>query len=260
MHLLYDTIEKEVRHISEQISQTEKQLLQFPQGHISIAGNGPYTKWYQVKPGGRTYISKKNKTLAEQLIYKQYYSAHLHDLKREYQALNAYLDCYSDSSLQTDLLLQNPSYSQFLKNLGDPLNEELSEWAKSPYDQSTDHPDHLRFKSISGNTLRSKSEIFIDQSLFLHHIPYHYEEALSIDGITIYPDFTIRHPSTGKFWYWEHFGMMDSESYVQNVIWKLRLYIANGYIPSINLITTYETQDHPLDMVMVEGMINAYLC
>lgn len=30
---------------------------------------------------------------------------------------------------------------------------------------------------------------------------------------SIHPDFTVRHPITGKRIYWEHFGMMDDQEY-----------------------------------------------
>lgn len=73
-----------------------------------------------------------------------------------------------------------------------------------------------------------------------------------------YPDFTLRHPLTGNYFYWEHFGMMDNPAYCRNVSSKLQLYFSHGIIPSINLITTYETKDDPLDVEIVEGIIQHY--
>ena len=40
------------------------------------------------------------------------------------------------------------------------------------------HPEHLICKSISGNMVRSKSEMMIDMLLFQHRIPFRYECAL----------------------------------------------------------------------------------
>lgn len=74
----------------------------------------------------------------------------------------------------------------------------------------------------------------------------------------MYPDFTIRHPITGEMVYWEHFGLMDEEAYRNSVYKKLKLYCDNGIIPSINLITTYETKQHPLDANHVEAIIKEY--
>lgn len=39
---------------------------------------------------------------------------------------------------------------------------------------------------------------------------------------------------------------------------KLRLYMSNGIIPNIQLITTYETQEEPLDPESVEKIVEHY--
>ena len=94
--------------------------------------------------------------------------------------------------------------------------------------------------------------------LVQHKIPYRYECALQLGDHTIYPDFTIRHPKTGEIFYWEHFGLMDDINYSKNVPGKLHTYITGGIIPSINLITTYETKNTPLSMELVEKTIEYY--
>ena len=59
--------------------------------------------------------------------------------------------------------------------------------------------------------------------------------------IKFYPDFTTIRPFDRKIIIWEHFGLMNSDNYTQTAMQKLRTYIENGYIPSNNLITTFET-------------------
>lgn len=81
-----------------------------------------------------------------------------------------------------------------------------------------------------------------------------------LDEVVLYPDFTIRHPKTGEIFYWEHFGLMDDSNYCKNVLSKLQIYISNGIIPTIQLITTYETKDHPLNMEQVEKIVKQYFC
>jgi len=120
------------------------------------------------------------------------------------------------------------------------------------------YPEQLVHKTISGNQVRSKSEALIDMSLYIHRIPFRYECALLLDELTIYPDFTIRHPKTGEYYYWEHFGLMDDESYCKNACSKLHLYSSHGIIPSIHLITTYETKDNPLTTEIIEKTIMHY--
>jgi len=95
-------------------------------------------------------------------------------------------------------------------------------------------------------------------ALYVHKIPFRYECALNLGGITLYPDFTLRHPQTGEFYYWEHFGLMDDEVYSANTSSKLQLYTSCGIIPGIQLITTYETKEYPLSTETIEKTIDYY--
>ena len=109
------------------------------------------------------------------------------------------------------------------------------------------------FTGTQGKKLRSKSEVIIDMLLYKYQIPFHYEERLVLNGFEMYPDFTIRHPMTGETMYWEHFGLMDNEIYRNNVYQKMKRYCENGIIPSINLIATYETNDHQLNIEYIDN-------
>ena len=82
-----------------------------------------------------------------------------------------------------------------------------------PYDQNPLFPEQRIHKCASGHLVRSKSEAIIDMVLYTNQVPFRYECALTLGKTVIYPDFTIRDPSSGKTYYWEHFGMMDQPSY-----------------------------------------------
>lgn len=116
----------------------------------------------------------------------------------------------------------------------------------------------MLLKTVAGIRVRSKSEALITMLLYTNKIPFRYECALTLGETTVYPDFTIRHPETKKTFYWEHFGLMDQPYYAQNTYSKLKLYTDHGIYPSIHLLTTYETQDHPLDSLLVENLIQTY--
>ena len=133
-----------------------------------------------------------------------------------------------------------------------------NKWQSDRYERCKKHEDALVIKGTQGKMLRSKSEAIIDRMLYKNGILFRYEEKLILKGITIYPDFVIRHPKTGEYYYWEHFGMMDEEEYRNHACEKIKLYCDNGIIPSINLIATYETKDHPLSIEQVEKIITEY--
>lgn len=205
------------------------------------------------------YLKKENLDLAESLALKKYYTLQLEDLNHERIAMEMYMHHHLlNVNKSSKLLADTSGYRPLLASHFLPMTEELQNWVNSSYQRDLKYPEQLIHKSISGNILRSKSEVLIDMALYQNHIPYRYESALTLDGITIYPDFILRHPITGQLFYWEHFGMMDNLNYVKTVLGKLQLYITNGIIPSIHLITTYETKETPLTSIMVQQIIDQY--
>lgn len=243
--------------LETQIKDIQEQIRSLPAGELCCASNGKYQKWYHLLNNTQVYIPKRNREFAELLAYKKYLYALLDDLSQEKHALQLYLRKHPVFSKSKDLLL-HPEYNCLLHNTFQSQSEELIAWSQAPYDHNPKYPENLIHKSCSGNLLRSKSETIIDMMLYIHKIPFRYECALNLDNTTVFPDFTIRHPVTGDYYYWEHFGMMDNPSYSSNTFSKLQLYISHGILPFKNLITTHETTDTPLDIQTVERIIKLY--
>lgn len=131
-------------------------------------------------------------------------------------------------------------------------------WMYDKYPRNSSYPENLIHKTYAGQMVRSKSEALIANALFLNKIPYRYENIIELNEISFAPDFTILHPKTEELYYWEHPGMMDYPAYVEKVFNKLKVYVNNGMIPSVNLILTYETRKNPLDIEIVEKTIEEY--
>lgn len=51
---------------------------------------------------------------------------------------------------------------------------------------------------------------------------------------------------------------MDKPEYAQKTADKISLYISHGIIPSINLITTYETLDNPINQLKIANIVKEY--
>ncbi len=93
------------------------------------------------------------------------------------------------------------------------------------------------YETLSGDFVRSKSEVIIANILFQSGIPFTYEKFLiTPDGVGYLPDFTIER--TGKTFYWEHLGMLEKEDYAQE--WQLKKSWYEANFPG-QLITTQET-------------------
>ena len=255
---LYEQMLTEYKKLDQKIKVTKEQLQNLPSDKLVLSHNKNHYKWYQSNGHTKTYIPKKEQKLAENLALKNYLTLSLEDLEKEKGAIQLYLKHHNSTSKAEQLLEQSTEYQKLLSSHLSPLSKYLSDWMNSTYEKNLSHPEHLSNKGFSGNYVRSKSEAMIDMTLYMHRIPFRYECALSLGGITIFPDFTIRHPKTGDFYYWEHFGLMDDPSYANNAYSKLQLYNSHGIIPSIQLITTYETKEHPLSAEVVEKIVEHY--
>lgn len=245
--------------LKTQIAQIQQELNSLPDGKLICSHNGKYYKWYHSQNGKYIYIPKSNRVLAQQLARKKYLTLLLAELTNEQQHAQQLLTQQrSRNRLSEQFLLQNPEYRTLLQPFFTPMSQELSLWMNSPYEQNPKHPEHLIHQTISGISVRSKSESMIASALSQQKIPFRYECRLILNTVTLYPDFTIRHPKTGSYYYWEHFGLMNQTAYITSCFSKQQLYASCEIIPTIQLITTYETPEHPLSIQKINTTIQQY--
>ena len=255
--MIYEQVLKEKQNLEQKIVRLRESLANSPKGTLICCHNGHNCKWYNSDGHSRSYISKSNRKLAEQLALKKYHSLALRDALKEYEALTSYLK-HTSSTSDSLSLLDIPGYRDLLSTALKPVSEELLTWSSSEYEQNPANPEKIIVPTITGQMVRSKSEAMITHCLYMNKIPFRYEAALKLGHKTIFPDFTIRHPQTGKYYYWEHFGLMEDPSYCQHVGQKICLYSSHGITPSIDLITTYEKSSHPLSTAVIEKKIESY--
>ena len=257
--MLYEHALRESKKIEQKIKTLKKQLARLPDGKLFVSRSGKYTKWFLSDGKYQTYLPKQDRHLAEKLALKKYLLLQLKNLEQEQIAIKFYLRHHKVDAIQKeDSLINSIEYNELLKPFFKPISKELFEWTNSPYEQNKQHPEHLIHKTISGHYVRSKSEVMIDSVLYKNKISYRYECLLRLGDIHMYPDFTIRHPKTGETYYWEHFGLIEDANYSKQAFSKLQTYVSNGIIPTIHLITTYETKTNPLNIESVEKIVREY--
>lgn len=243
----------------------EKLLRTAPVGSLiyskTVIRNKSYFKWYSSTPAGRRYISRQNRNLARELARKKLRQQQLKDVEAELKAIDLYLKNHNEYSDLAKLLESPPILNLLMEENPAPANdlsEELEKWASEPYEMNPKYPEHKNIRAINGLMVRSKSEAFIVMLLVTYHIPFRYECKLELDGQTIYPDFTIRHPITGETIYWEHAGRLEDPKYVSKHLYTLRLFLNNGLIPDFNVIFTYESDSHPFNIQIAEDKIREF--
>lgn len=91
-------------------------------------------------------------------------------------------------------------------------------------------------EALSGDMLRSKSEVIIANLLHERQIPFRYEEPLFAgDGTLKLPDFTVTW--RGQTFYWEHLGLLDLTEYAEK--WEAKSAWYDRWFPG-QLLTTEE--------------------
>ena len=258
MSTFYEQIKNELSRIEQDISILEDKIASYPEGELFCNRDRSYVKWEIKHNHERKRLSKSKRAFAEQMAVKKYLVTKCTDLLQEKDAIQAYLKAHQ-SEKSPKLLMENSCYRELLQPHFQSVSDQVKQWVKEPYRSNPKYPEQLVYENMNGHKLRSKSELFIDTVLYLHHIPYRYECELELGLATFYPDFTICHPQSGKIYYYEHFGMMDNPQYAQKAYSKLSIYAEHGIVPTINLITTFETRQHPLTPDAIRKVLKDYL-
>ena len=206
------------------------------------------------------YISNKDSTTIAALAAKKYSASVLPYLKKNLAAAEAFLKTHSD--LDEDAVASGLD-PIILSKCGDIyITRELyakewlvQKWTERPYE---DHPP--QHPTLRGEMVRSKSEVFIANSLYRHDLIYHYEKPLYLSGSVypIFPDFAILDIYTRTEIKWDHLGMIDDPDYAEKNTKKQRLYEQNGYILGKNLILTFETKNCPFTAVDAERTVRNF--
>ena len=122
--------------------------------------------------------------------------------------------------------------------------------------------DYLIHRTARGEMVRSKSEVIIADHLANHDIEYGYEQPLTIEGVTKYPDFTIEDMESGLTFYWEHCGMLHVPSYRRRWEEKLEWYRAREILPQEEgggengtLIITRDETNGSIDSAKITSLI-----
>ena len=94
IHTNYERLKNEIDFLNQRIYSLEEDIKSLPAGKISFDYNEKYIKWFNTVSKSRTYISKTNRTLSQQLAAKKYMILEQQYLINERNLLKA---CYHQS-------------------------------------------------------------------------------------------------------------------------------------------------------------------
>lgn len=228
-----------------------------------------------------TDVHKADKTLAENLALNLYHIICIQFIQTQINSIDNLIQSLQNGKQNRDphnTFTAQPPFHSLFRGLHHPplvpadfldpqspyrpfilthLQDEyawLIEWYLADYKKNAEHPERLVFPVRLGYNVRSKSEVLIADRLYEEGILFHYDEQLLFSDHDCYPDFTI--PVTYSEQYaWEHFGAMDSTYYYNRTRGKILGFLDHQRFPGINMITTYETKQHPLTIDHVDQKI-----
>ena len=249
--IFIQNIIEQQKQLNKNIENYKKLIGRFPSGSLQCFKNGKHIQSYKVNGNLKKYIPTKESATIEKLALKKYYESCLDDCIKEKELLDRFIqDVQALPNTSQKLLSTDSNYHTFLAKAMIP-----DAWANTSYEQNPYKREDLIHNTFSGIKVRSKSEEIIANILFTNHIPFRYEAPLTLNGATIYPDFTIKNSKNNSCTYWEHLGLMDKKEYKDHAMEKISTYCDHNIIPDVNLILTYETQKHPLDSSWVQQLV-----
>jgi len=232
-HHIMENFEKELSRIRKKLEIIHAELKTLPEGRLIRRGNA-YSQVIEKKEIGIT----GNERLIRQLSRKKCLLKMEKKLKHNFAVLTG--------RSQKLVSVKSREIIDELSNTYQDLpidyfyHPSISEFLSKSHSGNTYKQENRNFETKNGVLVRSKSEYIIATELESLDVPYQYEMPLQVKGKTIYPDFIIRNPFTGKKIIWEHFGALHESGYESNMTQKMKDYLAVGYQPFDTLIYTFE--------------------
>ena len=262
MRLLIKEITERIEFLDDIILKIRNTMKNAPEGRVRLGKSHGCTQYYHItnkedKVG--KYIRSKNRKLAEQLILKDYYKRVAAKAEAEIKVLNSLVRFYDSGTAEDIYAAMIPARRNLITPIWLSDEEYAKKWLAQDYERKgfdDDAPEHY---TDMNERVRSKSEVLIANRLSAKGAPRIYELPLVINGKTIHPDFTVLNVRTRCVYIWEHLGMMDDPEYFESAIRRLMEYKKAGYYIGVNLIITFETSEHPLNVKEIDAMIENFL-
>ena len=245
--------------INEIIKQTEKKLKTLPEGGLNVKHISNKTYFYlNSTEDGERLIKQNEMPLISDLVQKRYLKKVLKASKKEAAALSKLQKNYPDLSAEDIYDHLSGDLKKYAKRIGLADNEYVRKWENRPYDHKPFKEGYPVYLTMKGERVRSKSEVIIADRLFANGIPYKFECPLIIGNEVIHPDFSILKVSERKVVYLEHCGKTDDPEYQEEMVPRINKYILAGIYEGDKLFLTFESDSTPLDMRVLDVMINKH--
>lgn len=256
----WEAVDKRNNYLSRLTNAVEDKISGLPEGKIYIKHSNGIVRYYFVDGCSEVkekYLGKNDTELVRQLIQKTYLEKVKNVSKTEIKVIRSMMKEYP-LSVAEDIYEQMPDESKgFIHPIVIPDDQFVRRWLDTPYTPKGFSKDTPVFLTNNGEYVKSKSEKIIADKLLDCGIPYKYECPLAVgDNEIFHPDFTILRLSDRKIIYYEHCGKMDDPGYAEDMVARAKKFSLAGIVQGDRLFYTFETGKCPLDVRVLENMID----
>ena len=230
----YTLVMNRISFLKQKINKIEASAQKAPLGHLEIKHQKGRVYYYHCRESNGKRVRKylrlsdlRDQALARALAQRDYDKKVIKCAKEELKILIKLEKFYAKGCAE-DIYEQISKARQALVTPIRLTDEQYAEkWQAQELRKAVIPPEVMTFDTEGGEKVRSKSEVFIANTLRRRGRRYHYECAVEvIDHLTgrkrtVYPDFYVLNPRTRKAYYWEHFGRCDDPDYVNRNLNKL---------------------------------------
>lgn len=208
--------------------------------------------------GKKIYLGKDNQEI-NQLKARRLLTEATRKMEVNEALMRQFLLEYQDVSLDSIEVSLSKAYKSDDGEAFSIINEtNYKNWGEQEYQRDTKYPETLVHRTLKGDYVRSKSEVIIANCYYLKDIQYRSEEVTKVGKYFFAPDFKILVPGKRKIKLHEHFGMMHDSEYREKALWKISVYIENGYRPYEDIIFTFDNLDGNIDAKNLDVLITSF--
>lgn len=182
------------------------------EGRLRIMVDGNKVKYFHITEHNDTkgkYIKKKDMELAAKLAKTDYNEKLLKEARLELKTIEHFLDSYNPDNLGEIYASMHPERQKLVMPIAVTDKEYVRRWISAPYESNPFRKEELRYETVRGDMVRTKSEAMIANMYYELGIPYKYEYPVKVkSGAIKYPDFVLLNVHTREEIYHEHMGLL----------------------------------------------------
>ncbi len=249
---------EELQELKEELSEKVAIL---PEGKIRVERYRDSYRCFRLFEGDRkgTYIKKDDEKMAYELATREYYQRMLDAAEKEMRVVEKTLRNYP-KTLPEDVYEElHPNRQELVNSYWQTDEEYVKTWKSQSFRANSYHREDCIYRTIQGERVRTKSELFIANALYRCGIPYFYEKPLQLNqDLVVHPDFTVLNVKTRKEYYWEHCGDRGPKDNLELLAMRQGEYENAGLFLGEDVIFTLEAERVPYLQERINRILTHY--